>query len=153
MVIAQSTRATRFPKLICALAGRGEEVVAAASLMFDPAVARLAEMMAAGQALTKAQAQWVFLPCSLCHSWISQLGSWYLICWNKMPCLFWARLKCNNCFRPLGGSTTWRFNLMLHGLQEQFGRQAIFESFELGHLCNVEVGDSWWYDKVSTSWS
>lgn len=36
---------------------KGEEVVAAASLMFDPAVARLAEMMAAGQTLTKAQAQ------------------------------------------------------------------------------------------------
>lgn len=57
MVIVQSTRADRFPKLICALTGRGEEVVAAASLMFDPAVARLAEMMAAGQTLTKAQAQ------------------------------------------------------------------------------------------------
>lgn len=40
-----------------ALTGRGEEVVAAASLMFDPAVARLAEMMAAGQTLTKAQAR------------------------------------------------------------------------------------------------
>lgn len=36
---------------------RDEEVVAAASMMFDPAVARLAEMMAAGQALPKAQAQ------------------------------------------------------------------------------------------------
>lgn len=36
---------------------KDEEVVAAASMMFDPAVARLAEMMAAGQALTKAQAQ------------------------------------------------------------------------------------------------
>nr|XP_046244886.1 apoptosis inducing factor mitochondria associated 4 [Scatophagus argus]XP_046244887.1 apoptosis inducing factor mitochondria associated 4 [Scatophagus argus]XP_046244888.1 apoptosis inducing factor mitochondria associated 4 [Scatophagus argus]XP_046244889.1 apoptosis inducing factor mitochondria associated 4 [Scatophagus argus] len=34
-----------------------EVVVAAASLMFDPAVARLAEWMAAGQILTKAQAQ------------------------------------------------------------------------------------------------
>lgn len=31
--------------------------MAAASLMFDPAVARLAELMATGQVLTKAQAQ------------------------------------------------------------------------------------------------
>lgn len=36
---------------------RDEVVVAAASLMFDPAVARLAELMATGQILTKAQAQ------------------------------------------------------------------------------------------------
>ncbi|XP_076027478.1 apoptosis-inducing factor 3-like [Genypterus blacodes] len=36
---------------------RDEAVVAAASLMFDPAVARLAELMAAGQTVTKAQAQ------------------------------------------------------------------------------------------------
>lgn len=36
---------------------RDEEVVAAASLMFDPAVSRLAELMATGQVLTKAQAQ------------------------------------------------------------------------------------------------
>ncbi|XP_049918551.1 apoptosis inducing factor mitochondria associated 4 [Epinephelus moara] len=34
-----------------------EVVVAAASLMFDPAVARLAELMATGQIITKAQAQ------------------------------------------------------------------------------------------------
>lgn len=36
---------------------REEKVVAAASLMFDPAVARLAELMASGQIITKAQAQ------------------------------------------------------------------------------------------------
>uniref|UniRef100_A0A3Q3X156 Rieske domain-containing protein n=1 Tax=Mola mola TaxID=94237 RepID=A0A3Q3X156_MOLML len=36
---------------------KDEEVVAAASLMFDPAVARLAELMATGQTVTKAQAQ------------------------------------------------------------------------------------------------
>ncbi|XP_037632416.1 apoptosis inducing factor mitochondria associated 4 isoform X2 [Sebastes umbrosus] len=36
---------------------KDEVVVAAASLMFDPAVARLAELMATGQILTKAQAQ------------------------------------------------------------------------------------------------
>ncbi|XP_032361762.1 apoptosis inducing factor mitochondria associated 4 [Etheostoma spectabile] len=36
---------------------KDEVVVAAASLMFDPAVAHLAELMAAGQVLTKAQAQ------------------------------------------------------------------------------------------------
>lgn len=36
---------------------RDEVVVAAASLMFDPAVSRLAEMMATGQVITKAQAQ------------------------------------------------------------------------------------------------
>lgn len=36
---------------------REEVVVAAASLMFDPAVARLAELMATGQIITKAQAQ------------------------------------------------------------------------------------------------
>ncbi|KAI3354313.1 hypothetical protein L3Q82_018843 [Scortum barcoo] len=36
---------------------KDEVVVAAASLMFDPAVARLAEMMATGQTVTKAQAQ------------------------------------------------------------------------------------------------
>ncbi|TNN01888.1 hypothetical protein fugu_011270 [Takifugu bimaculatus] len=34
-----------------------EKVVAAASLMFDPAVARLAELMASGQTITKTQAQ------------------------------------------------------------------------------------------------
>lgn len=38
---------------------RDEKVVAAASLMFDPAVARLAELMASGQIITKTQAQWV----------------------------------------------------------------------------------------------
>lgn len=32
-------------------------MVAAASFMFDPAVARLAELMATGQILTKTQAQ------------------------------------------------------------------------------------------------
>ncbi|CAJ1065555.1 apoptosis-inducing factor 3-like [Xyrichtys novacula] len=36
---------------------KDESVVAAASLMFDPAVAQIAEMMAAGQTITKAQAQ------------------------------------------------------------------------------------------------
>ncbi|XP_029923065.1 apoptosis inducing factor mitochondria associated 4 [Myripristis murdjan] len=36
---------------------KDEVVVAAASLMFDPAVSRLAEMMATGQIITKAQAQ------------------------------------------------------------------------------------------------
>ncbi len=36
---------------------RDEVVVAAASLMFDPAVACIAELMATGQILTKAQAQ------------------------------------------------------------------------------------------------
>ncbi|XP_030008741.1 apoptosis inducing factor mitochondria associated 4 [Sphaeramia orbicularis] len=36
---------------------KDEVVVAAASLMFDPAVARLAELMAKGQIITKAQAQ------------------------------------------------------------------------------------------------
>ncbi|XP_067364460.1 apoptosis inducing factor mitochondria associated 4 isoform X2 [Channa argus] len=36
---------------------KNEVVVAAASLMFDPAVARLAELMATGQIITKAQAQ------------------------------------------------------------------------------------------------
>ncbi|XP_047449899.1 apoptosis inducing factor mitochondria associated 4 [Mugil cephalus] len=36
---------------------KDEVVVAAASMMFDPAVARLAELMAAGQIITKAQAQ------------------------------------------------------------------------------------------------
>ncbi|KAG8002048.1 Apoptosis-inducing factor 3 [Nibea albiflora] len=36
---------------------KDEKVVAAASLMFDPAVAHVAELMAAGQILTKAQAQ------------------------------------------------------------------------------------------------
>ncbi|KAK1900221.1 Apoptosis-inducing factor 3 [Dissostichus eleginoides] len=36
---------------------KDDEVVAAASLMFDPAVARLAELMATGHVLTKAQAQ------------------------------------------------------------------------------------------------
>ncbi|XP_069545840.1 apoptosis inducing factor mitochondria associated 4 [Brachyistius frenatus] len=36
---------------------KDEVVVAAASLMFDPAVARLAELMATGQIVTKAQAQ------------------------------------------------------------------------------------------------
>lgn len=36
---------------------KDEVVVAAASLMFDPAVVRLAEMMATGQVITKAQAQ------------------------------------------------------------------------------------------------
>ncbi|XP_068440484.1 apoptosis inducing factor mitochondria associated 4 [Clinocottus analis] len=36
---------------------KDEVVVAAASLMFDPAVARLAELMATGQMITKAQAQ------------------------------------------------------------------------------------------------
>lgn len=36
---------------------REEKVVAAASLTFDPAVARLAELMASGQIITKAQAQ------------------------------------------------------------------------------------------------
>ncbi|XP_062275381.1 apoptosis inducing factor mitochondria associated 4 [Scomber scombrus] len=36
---------------------KDEEVVAAASLMFDPAVAHLAELMATGQRITKAQAQ------------------------------------------------------------------------------------------------
>ncbi|XP_070685159.1 apoptosis inducing factor mitochondria associated 4 [Pempheris klunzingeri] len=36
---------------------KDEVVVAAASLMFDPAVARVAELMATGQVLTKAQAQ------------------------------------------------------------------------------------------------
>lgn len=36
---------------------RDEKVVAAASLMFDPAVARLAELMASGQIITKTQAQ------------------------------------------------------------------------------------------------
>uniref|UniRef100_A0A8C2XAW1 Apoptosis inducing factor mitochondria associated 4 n=1 Tax=Cyclopterus lumpus TaxID=8103 RepID=A0A8C2XAW1_CYCLU len=36
---------------------KDEVVVAAASLMFDPAVARLAELMATGQIITKAQAQ------------------------------------------------------------------------------------------------
>uniref|UniRef100_A0A3Q3LJQ8 Apoptosis inducing factor mitochondria associated 4 n=1 Tax=Mastacembelus armatus TaxID=205130 RepID=A0A3Q3LJQ8_9TELE len=36
---------------------KDEVVVAAASLMFDPAVARIAELMATGQVLTKAQAQ------------------------------------------------------------------------------------------------
>uniref|UniRef100_UPI0037E7B826 apoptosis inducing factor mitochondria associated 4 n=1 Tax=Semicossyphus pulcher TaxID=241346 RepID=UPI0037E7B826 len=36
---------------------KDEVVVAAASLMFDPAVARVAEMMAAGQIITKAEAQ------------------------------------------------------------------------------------------------
>ncbi|XP_070826329.1 apoptosis-inducing factor 3-like isoform X2 [Chaetodon trifascialis] len=36
---------------------KDEVVVAAASLMFDPAVARVAELMATGQILTKAQAQ------------------------------------------------------------------------------------------------
>nr|XP_020455737.1 apoptosis-inducing factor 3-like [Monopterus albus] len=36
---------------------KDEVVVAAASLMFDPAVAHLAELMATGQTLTKAQAQ------------------------------------------------------------------------------------------------
>ncbi|XP_020495012.2 apoptosis inducing factor mitochondria associated 4 [Labrus bergylta] len=36
---------------------KDEVVVAAASLMFDPAVARIAEMMAAGQIITKAQTQ------------------------------------------------------------------------------------------------
>ncbi|KAM3615836.1 uncharacterized protein V6R79_008530 [Siganus canaliculatus] len=36
---------------------KDEVVVAAASLMFDPAVARLAELMATGQVITKAQAQ------------------------------------------------------------------------------------------------
>lgn len=35
---------------------REDMVVAAASLMFDPAVARLAEMMAIGQRITKTQA-------------------------------------------------------------------------------------------------
>lgn len=36
---------------------RDEKVVAAASLMFDPAVARLAELMTSGQVITKTQAQ------------------------------------------------------------------------------------------------
>ncbi|XP_029026334.1 apoptosis inducing factor mitochondria associated 4 isoform X2 [Betta splendens] len=36
---------------------KDDVVVAAASLMFDPAVARLAELMATGQTITKAQAQ------------------------------------------------------------------------------------------------
>lgn len=36
---------------------REEKVVAAASLMFDPAVARIAELMASGQTITKTQAQ------------------------------------------------------------------------------------------------
>lgn len=36
---------------------RDEKVVAAASLMFDPAVTRLAELMASGQIITKTQAQ------------------------------------------------------------------------------------------------
>uniref|UniRef100_A0A7N6B8Z1 Apoptosis inducing factor mitochondria associated 4 n=1 Tax=Anabas testudineus TaxID=64144 RepID=A0A7N6B8Z1_ANATE len=36
---------------------KDDKVLAAASLMFDPAVARLAELMATGQVLTKAQAQ------------------------------------------------------------------------------------------------
>lgn len=36
---------------------KDDVVVAAASLMFDPAVARIAELMASGQTLTKAQAQ------------------------------------------------------------------------------------------------
>lgn len=36
---------------------RDEVVVAAASMMFDPAVARLAELMATGQIFKKAQAQ------------------------------------------------------------------------------------------------
>ncbi|KAK5904644.1 hypothetical protein CesoFtcFv8_006184 [Champsocephalus esox] len=36
---------------------KDDEVVAAASLMFDPAVARLAELMATGHVFTKAQAQ------------------------------------------------------------------------------------------------
>lgn len=38
---------------------RGEEVVAAASLAFDPAVAQVAELMAEGKTITKKQAQWV----------------------------------------------------------------------------------------------
>lgn len=41
----------------CLLVNRDEEVVAVASLMFDPAVARVAELMASGQTITKAQAQ------------------------------------------------------------------------------------------------
>lgn len=36
---------------------RDEVVVAVASLMFDPAVARVAELMATGQVISKAQAQ------------------------------------------------------------------------------------------------
>lgn len=45
--------------LISPFVNRDDKVVAAASLMFDPAVAHVAELMTAGQILTKAQAQWV----------------------------------------------------------------------------------------------
>lgn len=39
------------------VADRDEVVVAASSLMFDPAVAHVAELMAKGTVITKAQAQ------------------------------------------------------------------------------------------------
>uniref|UniRef100_A0A671M2U3 Apoptosis-inducing factor 3-like n=1 Tax=Sinocyclocheilus anshuiensis TaxID=1608454 RepID=A0A671M2U3_9TELE len=41
---------------------KDEEVAAAASLNFDPAVARLAEMLLMGKRITKAQAHWLQLP-------------------------------------------------------------------------------------------
>lgn len=36
---------------------RGDEVIAAASLNFDPAVSRVAEMMATGKIITKLEAE------------------------------------------------------------------------------------------------
>ncbi len=59
--------------LFIILWSRDEEVVAAASLNFDPAVARLAEMLLMGKRITKAQAQWVsisYKPSKHCiHNW------------------------------------------------------------------------------------
>lgn len=46
---------------------RDEVVVAVASLMFDPVVSRVAELMAIGQIITKAQAQWV--SCCIHTNW------------------------------------------------------------------------------------
>lgn len=48
--------------------------MAAASLMFDPAVARLAELMTSGQIITKTQAQWVEF-CKL-NDWFSHEIMW-----------------------------------------------------------------------------
>ena len=55
---------------ISPLFNRDEEVVAVASLMFDPVVSRVAELMATGQIITKAQAQWV--SCCIHTNWTTK---------------------------------------------------------------------------------
>uniref|UniRef100_A0A672JIY8 Apoptosis inducing factor mitochondria associated 4 n=1 Tax=Salarias fasciatus TaxID=181472 RepID=A0A672JIY8_SALFA len=57
VLLGKSIRYTGFSGVLYKVSIRDGVAVAAASLMFDPAVARIAELMANGQMVTKAQAQ------------------------------------------------------------------------------------------------